>query len=1784
MEIDKLETFAFAESAAEREAALSQLIPGTEEYYFHTCLNHQLSGALDKVPKVLEAWTTAHGRTGRVKQIEQRQAALQLEDKKDQTLEQLRRDLSLTFHHSRKVEAKSTSYPTRLDQSMISRETFKRQAFSRNSSSLGGFTDRALDWVIDEDKELNKGRVAELLERLPRPDHPKVVNLIVEDLKRHKRESLGNRSIHARLLTKQLDALGEQMPALKKDRTYVNAYLLRLSPNPDVDAKVDPEEHKAHLKRLWSYVKTLAPSFNSLKAHVLYHRLAFDRSHGKYDRKRFLAYLALPRQAHYMRSSYLSSKEHRHHKANLGENYKAYTQLDTVGDDEPLVRDFLLRLLKDEDTPEAFADFIEKRYLDTTFATAKIISGIGDQEAWFKLLSPSEYQTLKERVDVDFAPENPTYFERNEPVTLQVDVKNVKTLVVKLFEINTLNYFLTHKKDVDTSVDLDGLIATFEQTHTFDEPPERRVRRSFTFEALSAPGVYVVELIGGGKSSRALIKKGRLSYLERKSAAGHALTIIDEHNRPAEGATIWLGGRELKPREDGTILIPYTTMPRRAQLLLKQGALTELEHLQHEAERYRFASGLYVDREQLLSKKEAQLMIRPALYLCGSPISLELLSDIELTIETTDRFGVSASKQERDLTLSSREETVVRFSVPEHLEHLSVTITAKVRSVSQQEDVHLSDSLSHQINQIERGGNLEDLFLSHTREGYVLYLLGKTGEPRTDKALTISISHRDFNEVAHMTLQTDADGRIELGALKDINSLTARSPQGVSQTFALSPSFACKRPGAVHAAEGEPILLPYGNDGEDMREFSLLSVRGQQTYVEDHKSALRVQDGFLKVEGLQRGDYALFLKEEQTRILLKVTQAKRVDRWLTNDRRHLEASGRRPLQIVRTEAKEAMLHIKLQHADEDTRVHVLGTRFLPTFSALPALAKLARPPLRSMLRTRGLARYISGRDIGDEYRYILDRRYADRFVGSTLERPGLLLNPWAVRKTSTGINEAAAGGAYSALGMDSGAQPEEPEPEPSPQASEGASFSTLEFLKQEAAVQLNLRPDESGEVRVPLDGLSHISAVRVIAYDHRGYVQRTIALPEVTAEHKDLRLKLALAPDQHYTEKQQVTALDAEEPLEITDITTSSVESFDTLSRAFGLLRTLINAPHGDTLDKFSFVLQWPDKSHDEKCALLSKHACHELHLFIYEKDKSFFEAVVGPYLKNKRHKTFMDHYLLGEDLSGYLEPWRFSRLNAMERALLARRQHKDEIARHLKDRLDLLPPDLDAQGQLFKTALSGSALDGGDALGFAQAQTIATANKAARMDQEKTAFGGLRGGGGKDRKKKSKGAASRSRSALRPKAPPAPAASAGPAMLDELMEEEAEMSKEAYFDDDMDGFADLSSVESRDLASREEQKPFFSQLDKTEEWAENNYYKLRISEQGPELITPSAFWRELAQHIADGEQGRFISTRFTEAHRNFTEALCALAVLDLPFEASKPEVKYDGQTMRMLAKSPLVIFHREIKPADPAEEAAPLLISQHYFREDDRYRFEDNERHDKYVTGELLVHKTVYLCQVVITNPTSSRQRLDLLMQIPQGALPVHNSHVTKGQRLQLQPYSTHTQEYAFYFPAPGTFSHYPVHAAKNEAFVAAAEPQSARGGHRALAGGHDLLGLRLAARERGRGAALSAGAQHRPAGPGRDRMAHEGQGLLRADAEPARGAQGLPGHAVVLRAQAPGHPAAADLPSASGRLSARPGRGFPLAADRHRSGGAPLVRAPGVRPRWSTRARIAWARAQRS
>ncbi|HLF95323.1 MAG TPA: hypothetical protein VJB14_17785, partial [Planctomycetota bacterium] len=1178
METSFDEKFALAEDRAE---ALKQLIPGTEEYYYYHCLHHEQQGRPEEVAKLLATWVGRHGWTARAYEVSHRQALLNLKGDPKASFEHLRRQLGLTFNHPREVEGKTTHHPTALDPKSLSRDAWKKTAFGwGGQTDLSGFSDASFDWLALEKLDADRRRA--LLERLTRPDLPNLVDLILADLKHKDSSGFGSQTIHSNLTQEQLSEMARREPKLLQEEAFVHACLVRLHPGPETDWENDPREKEAVLDRLWAFVEPLVPAFNPLRAHVLYHRLDLDRSRGVYDRKRFLKYAEMPREVSYAEPKYLERcRKTSDGLFSLGEDFDEATLFPAVHDDQPLVADYLSHFFVDAKDWRPFDTWIQDTWLKVLFAETKILHGVGDMEKWYSLLDdPGRYQALKDRVELSFPPQNPSLFRADDPVTIDADVKNVEALVVKVFEINALNYYLARGEELDTTIDLDGLVAAEEKTYTYKDAPVRRVRRTFEFPSLKRPGLFVVEFIGGGISSRALLRKGRLRFVERVGSAGHVFTVLDEDFVPLKDASIWMGGREYAADKDGSISIPFTERPGRQAILLRHGALTTLEGFDHRAESYAFTSGLYVDREALFRRAEAQVLLRPSLRLHGAPVSLKLLEEPVLSVQSTDRHGVASTMEIRGLELHDDRETVIPFQVPDDVVSLGFTVRARVESLSTGRKQELSDGRTFALNGIESTEKTEDLHLARTEKGFVLYVLGKTGEARPDTPVNLAFRHRHFTFEMNLTLQADAAGRVELGPIEEIESIRASIPSGVTQTWT-PPRDACLHPATLHARSGETLRVPFMAERATRETASLLERVGG-TYRKDCFEALDAKDGFLVIGKLPPGDYELCLKEEGAAIELRVTGGEAVAGWWVSPKRMLQESFELPIQVSKVKAGKEELRIGVANASPSTRVHVIGTRYLPGHSAFYELGREGLAEPWAVLLSAARSAYVSGRDLGDEYRYILERKRATKHAGNMLTRPGLLLNPWAVRSTQTAVAVAAAGGEYGAAGAPMASMSAPCAPAPEPQAAEAGAFSSLDFLAHPAALIANLKPDADGTVTVPRKALAHANQVRIVAVAPSGTVCRDFVLPEVATEHRDLRLRLGLDPARHFTEKKEVSVLDAGGKLVIADLTTSKLEIYDSVGRAFSLLRTLSGLA---TLDAFEFVTRWPTLTDEEKRA-----------------------------------------------------------------------------------------------------------------------------------------------------------------------------------------------------------------------------------------------------------------------------------------------------------------------------------------------------------------------------------------------------------------------------------------------------------------------------------------------------------------------------------------------------------------------------------------------------------------------
>src|SRR5262249_51256046 len=216
------------------------------------------------------------------------------------------------------------------------------------------------------------------------------------------------------------------------------------------------------------------------------------------------------------------------------------------------------------------------------------------------------------------------------------------------------------------------------------------------------------------------------------------------------------------------------------------------------------------------------------------------------------------------------------------------------------------------------------------------------------------------------------------------------------------------------------------------------------------------------------------------------------------------------------------------------------------------------------------------------------------------------------------------------------AAPAAPEPKDGRVAATSGDFANLYFLAAASAVVVNLVPDKDGVVKVARKAIGPHAMIHVVAVDPSSTTYRSTTLAEQPTEFLDLRLRSGLDPKGHFIQQKQISVLTPKQPFVVADVAASRFEAYDSLPKVYALYATL---SHDPKLAEFAFLLTWPKLKPEEKRALYSKYASHELNFFLSKKDPAFFQAVVRPYLVNKKDKTFMDRWLLEEDLSQYLQP-----------------------------------------------------------------------------------------------------------------------------------------------------------------------------------------------------------------------------------------------------------------------------------------------------------------------------------------------------------------------------------------------------------------------------------------------------------------------------------------------------------------------------------------------------------------
>ena len=237
--------------------------------------------------------------------------------------------------------------------------------------------------------------------------------------------------------------------------------------------------------------------------------------------------------------------------------------------------------------------------------------------------------------------------------------------------------------------------------------------------------------------------------------------------------------------------------------------------------------------------------------------------------------------------------------------------------------------------------------------------------------------------------------------------------------------------------------------------------------------------------------------------------------------------------------------------------------------------------------------------------------------------------------------------------------------------------SYINFLKYGGIVKANLIPDKNGNVSfaVPVGKYTNLIA---IASDQENIVQVGINVRSYAKEIQKSQLTLTkpLDPKKNFNEVRKVLNFKSTEKHKIKDLTSADYTIIDTLEKVKNIQLEIAKTDHNLICPDLFFLVSWHKLSYEEKIKKYTLYVSHETHLFLYFKDKQFFDKVVKPFIINKVEKSFIDYWLLEDyaKIENYTRVEFDEMLNSVEKIIMIYtvRQYDENTSKLLLERMKM--------------------------------------------------------------------------------------------------------------------------------------------------------------------------------------------------------------------------------------------------------------------------------------------------------------------------------------------------------------------------------------------------------------------------------------------------------------------------------------------------------------------------------
>ena len=293
------------------------------------------------------------------------------------------------------------------------------------------------------------------------------------------------------------------------------------------------------------------------------------------------------------------------------------------------------------------------------------------------------------------------------------------------------------------------------------------------------------------------------------------------------------------------------------------------------------------------------------------------------------------------------------------------------------------------------------IYMKKNKEGYRIYCLGKSGEPKKKVKINVSFSHdwKNSSSMKQNELMTNSEGFIRLGKLENIKEISTYYAQR-RQTWSIVKEKTIEYQSQVQIIEGQSMRF---RKTAENAKVVMYSVKGETTQI--MKEGYKVEKDVV-LENMKEGEYVLVIGKHRIQIIVhkgvELYSNSRYRVVVTENNRiiQLQNSQNSNVCIFDSRVENNKLIVNTSHSDQ--KVTVIGFNFydekindmLMKMENTMAYYSSSDSKFREQYN-----QFYNNKNLSDEMVYVLDRKNKQAYVGNYLEQPKILLNKKFNQKT-----------------------------------------------------------------------------------------------------------------------------------------------------------------------------------------------------------------------------------------------------------------------------------------------------------------------------------------------------------------------------------------------------------------------------------------------------------------------------------------------------------------------------------------------------------------------------------------------------------------------------------------------------------------------------------------------------------------------------------------------------------------------------------------------------------------